>query len=93
MGADGAERTPMDLVVLSTCLGGTVGTLRTLAPMSRFVIASPESLHLSHMDMSGLQGLENWNGNGLAIISHRSGGSCLHRADAADQHGCEHSSL
>ena len=59
------ERTPADLVVLSTCIGGTVGTLKALAPLSRFVIASPESLHLSHMDMSGLQGLETWNGNDL----------------------------
>ena len=64
-GAGGVERTPADLVVLSTCIGGTVGTLKALAPLSRFVIASPESLHLSHMDMSGLQGLETWNGNDL----------------------------
>ena len=65
IGAGCVERAPVDLVVLSTCMGGTVGTLKALAPLSHFVIASPESLHLSHMDMSGLHRLEAWNGNDL----------------------------
>jgi hypothetical protein len=56
---------PFDLIVLSTCRGGTPGTIQTLSPLTRYIIASPENLHLSHMNMSLLGNLETWDGNNL----------------------------
>ncbi|MBD3378352.1 hypothetical protein GF406_25210 [candidate division KSB1 bacterium] len=43
------EIKPIDLLVLSTCRGGNPVVVSALAPLTRFLIASPENLHLSHL--------------------------------------------
>lgn len=40
-----------DLIVLSTCFGGTPHTIAALAPYTRTIIASPDNLHLSYLDL------------------------------------------
>jgi len=61
--ADGLKRitrdsTKVDLVVLSTCFGGTPRTIAALAPYARFVIASPDNLHLSYFDLRPFERLD-----------------------------------
>jgi hypothetical protein len=53
-----ADSTKFDLLVLSTCYNGTPHTLYTLAPYARYVIASPENLHLSYFDLQPFERLE-----------------------------------
>jgi hypothetical protein len=48
---------PFDLAVLATCHGGTPGTLQALAPHARHVLASPDRMHLSYLDLSALNDL------------------------------------
>ncbi len=47
-----------DLVVLSTCFGGTPYTIGSLAPFARYIIASPDNLHLSYFDLHALERLD-----------------------------------
>ncbi len=47
-----------DLVVLSTCYGGTPHTVGTLSPYARYIMASPGNLHLSHFDVKPFEALE-----------------------------------
>jgi hypothetical protein len=47
-----------DLLVLSTCFGGTPYTIGTLAPSARYIIASPCNLHLSYFDFQSLERLD-----------------------------------
>jgi hypothetical protein len=61
--ADGLKRvtrdsTKIDLVVLSTCFGGTPHTIAALAPYARYVIASPDNLHLSYFDLRPLEQMD-----------------------------------
>ncbi len=51
------DSTKVDLVVLSTCFSGTPHTLAALAPYARYVIASPDNLHLSYFDLGPLEHL------------------------------------
>jgi hypothetical protein len=60
-----AGRERLDLVVLSTCFGGTPGTVASLAPHTRYLVASPASLHLSHLDIGRLGSLSDLRGQGL----------------------------
>lgn len=52
---------PLDLIVLSTCNNGTPVIISALMPLSAYIIASPEDLHLSFInsrlisDAGGLQ--------------------------------------
>ena len=46
------------LMVLSTCFGGTPRTIAALGPFSRFIVASPENLHLSYFDFRPLERLD-----------------------------------
>jgi len=46
-----------DLLVLSTCFGGTPHTIGALGPSARYIIASPENLHLSYFDLRPLERL------------------------------------
>jgi hypothetical protein len=73
--ADGLKRvardsTKIDLVVLSTCFNGTPRTIAALAPYARFIIASPDNLHLSYFDLRPLEqldiGLREGNVSGFA---------------------------
>ncbi|MCF8356830.1 MAG: hypothetical protein K9H48_20485 [Melioribacteraceae bacterium] len=52
------DSTRFDLVILSTCFGGTPYTIGTLASYARYIIASPENLHLSYFDINLLERLD-----------------------------------
>jgi len=52
------DSTKVDLVVLSTCFGGTPRTIAALAPYARYVIASPDNLHLSYFDLGPFEQLD-----------------------------------
>ena len=52
------DSTKFDLMVLSTCYGGTPYTIGTLGPYARTIIASPDNLHLSYFDLSSLESLD-----------------------------------
>ncbi len=44
-----------DLMVLSTCYNGTPHSIRALLPFAEYVVASPDNLHLSHLDLHPLE--------------------------------------
>lgn len=48
----------IDLMVLSTCFGGTPYTIGTLGMYARYIIASPDILHLSYFDLYSLERLD-----------------------------------
>jgi hypothetical protein len=52
-----SDSTKFDLLVLSTCYGGTPYTIATLGPYARTIIASPDNLHLSYFDINPLENL------------------------------------
>jgi hypothetical protein len=60
-----------DLMVLSTCFGGTPYTIGALGSAARYVIASPENLHLSYFDFRPLERLDLalQDGNVLAFAN------------------------
>jgi hypothetical protein len=47
-----------DLMILSTCFGGTPYSIGALGAYSRFIIASPDNLHLSYFDLHPLERLD-----------------------------------
>ena len=47
-----------DLMVLSTCFGGTPYTISALGSAARYVVASPDNLHLSYFDFRPLERLD-----------------------------------
>lgn len=49
-----AVNSKFDLLVMSTCYSASVPHLKKLIAYSRFLIASPENLHLSYMDIEPL---------------------------------------
>ena len=51
--------TKFDLLVLSTCFGGTPYTVGALGPYAHYVIASPDNLHLSYFDFRVLNRLDS----------------------------------
>ena len=52
------DSTPFDLIILSTCFNGTPHTISTLGPYARYIIASPDNLHLSYFDDQPLERLD-----------------------------------
>ncbi|NGP77557.1 hypothetical protein G3570_12990 [Balneolaceae bacterium YR4-1] len=48
-----------DLITLSTCNNGSPDMVHALKPHTRYLLASPQNLHLSHIDTEGLFILEN----------------------------------
>ena len=48
-----------DLMVLSTCYGGTPYTIRSLGPSARTIVASPDNLHLSYFTLHTLERLDS----------------------------------
>ena len=48
----------IDLLVLATCFGGTPYTIGALAPYARYIVASPDNLHLSYFDLEPLESLD-----------------------------------
>lgn len=47
--------TKFDLVVLSACYSGTPEVVAALAPYSRYILASPDDLHLAYLDIQPLR--------------------------------------
>lgn len=47
-----------DLTILSTCYGGTPFTISAIAPYTKYIIASPENLHLSYFDLKLMEKLD-----------------------------------
>ena len=47
-----------DLLVLSTCFGSTPHSIGALGPYARYIIASPDNLHLSYLDLRSLERLD-----------------------------------
>jgi hypothetical protein len=52
------DSTKFNLMLLSTCFGGTPYTIATLGPFARYIIASPDNLHLSYFDLQPLERLD-----------------------------------
>ena len=48
-----------DLMILSTCYGGTPYTIGTLGSSARFIVASPDNLHLSYFALHSLEGMDS----------------------------------
>jgi hypothetical protein len=53
-----SDSTKFDLIVLSTCYNGTPHTIAALAPYARTIVASPENLHLSYLDLEPFERLD-----------------------------------
>jgi hypothetical protein len=47
-----------DLVIISTCFGGTPYTISALGSFARYIIASPDNLHLTYFDFHSLERLD-----------------------------------
>lgn len=58
LGAGDAGGYLFEGVILSTCQNGTPYTVGKLAKYARYIIASPENLHLSYLDVSPFLALE-----------------------------------
>ncbi len=52
------DSTRFDLIVLSTCFGGTPRTIAALSSYARYIIASPGNLHLAYLDLLPFENLE-----------------------------------
>lgn len=52
------EATYYDMMVLSTCNNGSPDMAANLADQTQVLLASPQNLHLSHIDTEALNGLE-----------------------------------
>ena len=48
-----------ELMILSTCYGGTPYTIRALGPSARTIVASPDNLHLSYFTLHTLERLDS----------------------------------
>ena len=53
-----SDSSRFDLMILSTCFGGTPYTISKLGSFSRTIIASPDNLHLSYFDFHLLERLD-----------------------------------
>ncbi|RPH64464.1 MAG: hypothetical protein EHM89_01625 [Acidobacteria bacterium] len=58
-----ADSTKIDVLALATCFGGTPYTIGALAPYARYIIASPDNLHLSYFDLEPLASLDAGSGD------------------------------
>jgi hypothetical protein len=52
------DSTKFDLIVLSTCYNGTPHTISALGPYARIIVASPDNLHLSYLDLQSFERLD-----------------------------------
>jgi hypothetical protein len=64
VGEIAGERKKIDLITLATCFGGTPYTIGALAPYARYIIASPDNLHLSYFDLEPLASLDVGSSDG-----------------------------
>ena len=53
------DSTKFDLVMLSTCFNGTPYSIATLSPYARYIVASPDNLHLSYFDLRPFEQLNS----------------------------------
>jgi hypothetical protein len=71
LGSFAPDSSKFDLMVLSSCFGGTPYTIGALGSLARYVVASPENLHLSYFDLGPLAHLDQRPGKsdvpGLAL--------------------------
>jgi hypothetical protein len=60
VGLDGftGDSVKFDLMILSTCFGGTPYTIGALGSFARYIVASPDNLHLSYFDLQTLKRLD-----------------------------------
>ncbi len=49
---------PFDLLVLSACYSGTPHSIGAMIPFAKSIVASPDNLHLSHLDLAPLERLD-----------------------------------
>ena len=63
------DSTKIDLLALATCFGGTPYTIGALAPYARYIIASPDNLHLSYFDLEPLASLDVVSNDGVAAFA------------------------
>ena len=76
------DSTKVDLVVLSTCFSGTPRTIAALAPYARYVIASPDNLHLSYFDLSPFERLDiGLRGRRCVWVCEYIRSACVRQAD------------
>jgi hypothetical protein len=62
----------IDLMVLSTCFGSTPYTIGALGSFARYIIASPDNLHLSYFDLHPLERLDlSLQGGDVSAFAHR----------------------
>ncbi|HEX5131939.1 MAG TPA: hypothetical protein VFX92_05575 [Candidatus Krumholzibacteria bacterium] len=59
MEAMAGDSTRFDLVILGTCYGGTPRSIGAIASCARYVVASPDNLHLSYFDLEPLRSLDD----------------------------------
>jgi len=52
------DSSSFDLLILSTCFGGTPYTIGTLSSKARTIVASPDNLHLTYFDLYPLERLD-----------------------------------
>jgi hypothetical protein len=52
-----SDSSKFHLTILATCFGGTPYTINKLGSYSKYIIASPENLHLSYFDLQSLERL------------------------------------
>jgi len=52
------DTTRFDLMILATCFGGTPYTIGTFGTYAKYIIASPENLHLSYFDLNLFERLD-----------------------------------
>ncbi len=61
-----------DLLVLSTCYGGTPYTISTVGSYARYIVASPDNLHLSYFDLDPLERLDlHWHDNDGSVFAQK----------------------
>lgn len=53
-----SDSSKFDLSILAACFGGTPYTIKKLGNFSRYIIASPENLHLSYLDLHSFEQLD-----------------------------------
>ncbi|SHG16098.1 hypothetical protein SAMN05443144_12061 [Fodinibius roseus] len=78
---------PLDLLVLSTCNNGTPDMLHRLKDTADYVLASPQNLHLSHIDSDALLLLESRASIGTADLAAKIADQTLGRMSKFIQTG------
>lgn len=77
----GTAELRFNLVVLSTCNNGTPEMAEKLMPFSDTLLASPQNLHLSHIDSENLDLLESDPGITTAELAHSMADQTYRRLD------------